>query len=681
MNDHTRLKVLVVGSELEALITAAALQKHGHIVHLFAEDVCNARGHSGIVHVTPNAQEVLQRLGICIDADITTPIAEVEERSSCQKISMVDEAQIWIRPWVLVQETQLRRILLAQISTETESMVKVEINTAEIRELNLEETTLTTNNGILISGDVIIGADGTRSPVRIKSGERFDDENATAVCIAQARIDKDQFNLHIDPQQSRGSSQIVIGSDCNGSRLVAVTAPDSSCYDLVSLRGAEVVGNVGFDLPERSKRTEASEQRTDIMDMAGSSVKREQLSRTIPLFTHTGTSWALVGGASCPIVPLLGLDTSHAIEDAAALAVVLSDLDSRNDIPDRLQLYGSIRQDRVTEMQEFSFDFSLGMTPSDVGIKPYLSKFFSHNEYDHTVQRLRSYKWSLRPDLYWRMPVDFGPLPGPRQRHNGDGFTAQHSSFRSAIVRFKTERSLLPNLLPLDRRNFRFGTAGTVAYASFMQHTFSNLDWLGGGGYHLLGFYIHGVEHVSSSGEVLTGTYIPVLFESLADPILSGREELGMAKLFASIDVHRRAESLSANASWQGAVWGNFAWTGLKELDLPEEAPSAAKAEDGVLCYKVMPRVGKRSDEPAQPPDADYPVLIPSVDKSCKPIIDRMWKARDATVHLDKLDWQALPTMHHIIERLQELPILEVVDARVLEGRGVSSAPLTRVID
>ncbi|KAF7195924.1 FAD-dependent monooxygenase ltmM [Pseudocercospora fuligena] len=553
-------------------------------------------------------------------------------------------------------------------------MVEVEINTKGVREIDLKRTTLTTNDGTQASGDVIVGADGTYSIVRSKSGGYLDEKDDSIVRIVQATIDKHRFNRPMNVPDSGGASQVVIASEYNGMQIIAVAWPDSSSYDVVSLRGLEEVEELGSG---RSTGTGVSKQRADVLDMARTGVDKQQVSRTTPFFTHEGASWALVGRASASIVPFLGLDTSHAIEDAAALAVVLSNLASRNDIQDRLQLYRNIRHERATEAQDFSFKFSCGKTLADYGIKSFLSTFFSHNEYDHAVQQVRRYTWSLKPGLYWRMPIEFGPLPGPRQRHDGDPFTSQHSSFVSAIVRFKTERSLLQVLLPTDRSNYRFMSPGTIAYASFMQHTFSNLDWLGGGGYHLLGFYIHGVEHVGSNGEIPRGTYIPVLFESLADPILSGREELGMPKLFSSIDVYRRATSLRVNASWQGAVWGNFAWTALKEIDLPKEAPSTGTAEDGMFCYKYLPRVGNAPDQPA---DADHPILIPAVDKTCKPVIDRMWKAKDATIRLDKLDWQALPTMHHIIARLQELPILEVVDAQVVEGRGVSGAPGTQVI-
>lgn len=316
----------------------------------------------------------------------------------------------------------------------------------------------------------------------------------------------------------------------------------------------------------------------------------------------------------------------------------------------------------------------------------------SQDPSNHEIQTVRHDQLSCQRNVYWRMPIEFGPLPGPRQDHDGHPFNSQHSTFRSAIIRFKTSQSLLGKFLP-PRKGFRFRTPGEVGYASLMQHTFSKLDWLGGGGkffwninaskanyflgYHLLGMYIHDVEYEKSDGEVLYGTYVPVLFGSLADPILSGREELGMPKLYASIDVNRRENSHRVNAGWQGANCGNFAWSGLEEVDPSSQAPSAGDPEDGLFCYRYIPRVGSQDIGSA---DADYPVLIPAKDEHCKPKICKMWKAVDATIHLDDMDWDALPTLHHIIHRLKELSIHEVVDAKIVEGEGVSSALATHQI-
>ena len=114
------------------------------------------------------------------------------------------------------------------------------------------------------------------------------------------------------------------------------------------------------------------------------------------------------------------------------------------------------------------------------------------------------------------------------------------------------------------------------------------MEWLGGSGYNHIGLYLHGVEYVKKNGEVLSGTYMPILFESLTDPIVSGREELGMPKLYSGIDVYAREKSLRIQTGWQGANWGNFVLEGLEDVDPKGEAGTVSgEADDGIFTYRI----------------------------------------------------------------------------------------------
>ena len=77
------------------------------------------------------------------------------------------------------------------------------------------------------------------------------------------------------------------------------------------------------------------------------------------------------------------------------------------------------------------------------------------------------------------------------------------------------------------------------------------MEWLGGSGYRHIGLYIHGVEYVKKDGTTVHGSYLPILFESLTDPIVSGREELGMPKLYTAVDIYRRLTLYRIRTSWE----------------------------------------------------------------------------------------------------------------------------------
>jgi len=260
-------------------------------------------------------------------------------------------------------------------------------------------------------------------------------------------------------------------------------------------------------------------------------------------------------------------------------------------------------------------------------------------------------------------------MPGPRQDHFGVERQSAHSTFTTASIKFKTSRTVLQNLFPPNSTSYRFTSPGTVAYASYSCTTLNKMDWLGGGGYSFLGLFIHGVEYVKKNGDVVHGTYMPVLFENLTDPIVSGREELGMPKLYASIDPYRRENSYRINAGWQGALWGNFSLTELKESSPEAEGGSVSgENDDGILTYRSMPTVGYKIRGQA---DAEYPCFVPYAEDNLKPKPERVWKGK-GEIKIDKLDWDALPTLHHIIERFEELPVYEVVQAKLVMGTGVA---------
>jgi hypothetical protein len=219
------------------------------------------------------------------------------------------------------------------------------------------------------------------------------------------------------------------------------------------------------------------------------------------------------------------------------------------------------------------------------------------------------------------------------------------------------------------------------------------MDWLGGGGYSHMGLYIHGVKYTKKDGSVLKGTFLAVLFESLTDPIVTGREELGMPKLYCSLDSYRRHGSMRIKAGWQGATFGDLEWEGLEkveekpvgETDGPAEtnghsaaAPSGIPGVegDGMLAYRYIPAVG----EPGKA-DAEYPIFVADAQYSETPKVHTTWRAKKAKFTFDGKDWDSLPTLHHIATGLGDIPIIAVVEAKIVEGNGVPDVGQARRIE
>lgn len=306
---------------------------------------------------------------------------------------------------------------------------------------------------------------------------------------------------------------------------------------------------------------------------------------------------------------------------------------------------------------------------------------YGHDEFDHSTQILRKHLWIQAPQKYWRQPTVFGPMPGPRQDFQGRSRASKSikSTFQTASIRFKTSRTLLQNLLPNE--SYSFSSPSTYAYASFSQTKLNGMDWLGGGGYRHLGLYVEGVQYKKADGEIVRGTYMPILFENLADPILSGREELGMPKLYSTIRAHERNQSYHVEAGWEGAIWGRFHWEALEDDVLDSDGGIiGGEPSDGIFVHRYLPKVGRDWKCDAE---AEYPVFVPHAEESqtVPSKVTRVRRTKKASFQLNALDWNLLPTLHHVIDRIAEIPVDDIVSAKVVEGEGVPDVSCARRLE
>jgi hypothetical protein len=311
-------------------------------------------------------------------------------------------------------------------------------------------------------------------------------------------------------------------------------------------------------------------------------------------------------------------------------------------------------------------------------VNQYTNYNFGHDEFDSATRIFNEWRWARQPNIYWRMPVSFGPAPGPRQAlYTLDAVPAQHSTFTTASIKFKTSRTYLQNLFP--SKQFSFISPGTVAYASISQTTLGKMEWLGGSGYKHFGLYLHGVRYTKNDGAAIDGTYMPLLFESLTDPIVSGRDELGMPKVFCDIDIRQRKDSYRVRTSWQGSMFGRFNLDELEEADPTAEAGTIGGERDyGILAYKYSPAVGERGKA-----DAAYAVVVPHAEESMvvPSRVTGVWKSKKPNFAFDTLTQQDLPTLHHIVTGLANIPVYEYVAGKVVEGYGVPDVSSCRRIE
>ncbi|KAJ5941152.1 hypothetical protein N7516_001320 [Penicillium verrucosum] len=399
---------------------------------------------------------------------------------------------------------------------------------------------------------------------------------------------------------------------------------------------------------------------------------------------------ALLGDAAHPFLPHRGEGAAQAIEDAVSLGVLFPYGTTVDEVPERLALYQKCRKERATRIQVAS---RINSQPMEVqrkmGFSPHEfdNYSFSHDEFHHSSHALQKAK-SFKKISHWRQPISFGPSPTPYHSDNGSitgGLPGTQPQKIVRSIRFATSKTYLEGLLPTE--SFSFVLPDTVVQASFIHTSFQNLFWLGGSGYDRVGLYIHGTQYNSPNGEVVPGTFVPILFENLADAIVSRRDEFGAPVLGCDIETVDDGSSNTVELRWRGTAFGRLCWAQLHRSEISDEngsdalyreAPAKHNPDLGLLTYRYVPAVGKPGMA-----DAEYAVLEP-YNKSPLPEGNEDHQAEDASNRVVQLlddpkkrhayqgsfsftpgDVQCLPTIHHIVKVLQDIPIYDVLEAKV----------------
>lgn len=260
---------------------------------------------------------------------------------------------------------------------------------------------------------------------------------------------------------------------------------------------------------------------------------------------------------------------------------------------------------------------------------------------------------------YYRMPVFFGPLPGPRQWPEGKDFDFDKTPKRTvAGVKFLTNKEQLEAMLP-DCFEV-WGDPVVTVELTYM----TELGWLAGRGYNMCDVKFPAI-YTGPEGTI-HGTLVLVRWEDLADPILSGREELGHNKLYCEIPPLAGLDGkFSARMSWLHFPFLKVAVWDLKEAPLPASDPM----NKGLLSYKYMPATGEWGTS-----DVEYATLTAPAwqGKVTRRLVG------SGSAEFTKCAWEDLPTQYTVVNAFAALEQKEVVGAWYYEMEGGASGAETR---
>lgn len=257
------------------------------------------------------------------------------------------------------------------------------------------------------------------------------------------------------------------------------------------------------------------------------------------------------------------------------------------------------------------------------------------------------------------MPIVFGPGGTPRETKEGGRFIYEQPTgtivYSHKIV-YETNASKLEKLLPNH-----FSLINPYIILSFNQ--LRNVAWLAGNGYDLIQVEIPAC--FNGDDDNVNGTFVPVVWENHADPILTGREQLGWSKIYADMDTPKEHGGIIRGSA---SSWG-FKFLDVK-LDLNRQAQDPNEFEQivtnsnsqGMMHLKYFPKTGGDFDQT----DVEYVTLSPAkwaapdgFDMSSIPLPEKTLCWGEASWYYP--EWEQMPTQAHIVQKLYDLEIKRFV--------------------
>jgi acetoacetate decarboxylase len=261
----------------------------------------------------------------------------------------------------------------------------------------------------------------------------------------------------------------------------------------------------------------------------------------------------------------------------------------------------------------------------------------------------------LDPSKQYRMPLIMGPL-----------FDRQTTQFRYrqvevVAIQYLTDPEAIPPLLP-DCYQRAAKPMVTVLFGYN-----DGLDFMAGGSYRIAAVEV--AARFEGEHDHTEGDYILVMFEDQTWPIIGGREDLGVPKLYADISPIKILSD--GRLRCEASLWGHL----LFGIDLapPKKQNTIVRmvANRTInarpwLAYKYIPSLDG-------PPDADYPTITQNDTK-----IDELWFSKSGTVFFGDAAVRDVGHGGLVVDALRTLPIVELDRALYFRGSAVLRYDLSR---
>lgn len=341
----TPLRVAVVGGGIGGAITAYALHKRGIDVRLYEQAAALAEVGAGVA-IQPNGVRMLRRLGLGYEL-IRSGARWIDPQFRRADGSYA--AAMW--PPELASQIEFhgmhRADLLAMFVDRLSPDVVKTGHRCTGFEQDDEQAVITFANGLRTTADVVIAADGIHSTLQqfvvAPSAPLYSGSVAYRGVIPAASV-----------SWPSGAMRNWLGPGRH--------------FLVFPVRAGQLINYVGFvttDEPMKESWSARGEPAALAREFAGWDPMVETIIAQVkatfrwglfdrePLASWTRGRLTLLGDAAHPMLPHIGQGANQAIEDAVALATVLSHAD-RKSAPRALLIYEQLRRERTAGVQRMS---------------------------------------------------------------------------------------------------------------------------------------------------------------------------------------------------------------------------------------------------------------------------------------------------------------------------------------
>ncbi|KAF8191120.1 hypothetical protein K438DRAFT_1831256 [Mycena galopus ATCC 62051] len=355
------LSIIVIGAGIGGLAVAHRLALAGHTVTVLEATTVLEEIGAGL-QLSPNATKLLHRWGLKTELEEMSiqPARMVFHRfSDDTKLGQIPIETIVAAngaPWCNIHRNDFHK-LLAHLATTTGS-VEICLNSAVVRVYHKSSSgsddavkpCVVLSSGVELTADLVVGADGIKSVTRRaiiteEQDARVDSAAAYRAVLPAGLLleDPDLRSLVSNPEVTQW-----IGP---GASIVGYPIRAGKEYNIVIGLPKELTKAANY--ADISKLFDEWSPRIQKLLALIPVAEKWQLADRDPLKTwiHPEGRVVLLGDAAHPILPFGAQGAALAIEDAAVLGGLLSNISDPSEVPESLRMYETMRLQRCADAQ------------------------------------------------------------------------------------------------------------------------------------------------------------------------------------------------------------------------------------------------------------------------------------------------------------------------------------------